>query len=236
MHKSNFKFNYQIKIKVKSPTEDQDCETCTVQSSVLNTSLVTKDDYGQWKLKYFEDVRHSATLSTINLTHTWPKWQISIQLPNKAAVIVISQIIQQYFNLGRMWKQFWHILLYLCRKTENKHTKIDGNHAKLVAANQFVEMVFTFLLNGSGTNSKDRGSGCLWYTNALTSLAYNSSSVCPHETTLLPPNYFCGILNWEFLWKLFNMIYFWLKWDKYKLQFTPRVHKFSKNIATTPKF
>jgi len=44
MHKSNFKFNYQIKIQVKSPTKDQDCETCTVSSSVLNTSQVMKDD------------------------------------------------------------------------------------------------------------------------------------------------------------------------------------------------
>jgi len=46
MHKSNFKFNYQIKIQVKSPTEDLDCETCTVWSSVLNTSQVglMKDD------------------------------------------------------------------------------------------------------------------------------------------------------------------------------------------------
>lgn len=46
MHKSNFKFNYQIKIQVKSPTEDQDCETSTVWSSVLKTSQVMKDD--QW--------------------------------------------------------------------------------------------------------------------------------------------------------------------------------------------
>jgi hypothetical protein len=44
MHKSNFTLNYQIKIQVKSPTEDQDCETCTVWSSVLNNSQVMMDD------------------------------------------------------------------------------------------------------------------------------------------------------------------------------------------------
>jgi len=73
MHKSKFKFNYQIKMQVKSPTEDQDCETCTVWSSVLNTSQVMKDEWinHSGKLRYFEDVSHSVTLPTI--THTSPK-------------------------------------------------------------------------------------------------------------------------------------------------------------------
>jgi hypothetical protein len=64
-------------------------------------------------------------------------------------------------KLGRLWKQFWHILIYLCRETENKHIKTAGNHAKLVAANPFPEMVFTLLLNVSGTISNDYGGGYL---------------------------------------------------------------------------
>jgi len=66
-------------------------------------------------------------------------------------------------KLGRLWKQFWYILIheYMCRETENKHIKTAGNHAKLVAANPFLEMVFTLLLNVPGTISNDYGSACL---------------------------------------------------------------------------
>jgi len=61
-------------------------------------------------------------------------------------------VLNGKMKLGRVWKQFWHILIYLCRETENKHIKTAGNHAKKVAANPFLEMVFTLLLNVSGTS------------------------------------------------------------------------------------
>ena len=44
-------------------------------------------------------------------------------------------VLNGKMKLGRMWKQFWHILIYLCRETENKYIKTAGNHAKLVAPN-----------------------------------------------------------------------------------------------------
>jgi hypothetical protein len=47
-------------------------------------------------------------------------------------------------KLGKMRKQLWHTLLYLCRKTEDIHIKTVGNHAKFVAANLFLETVLLY--------------------------------------------------------------------------------------------
>jgi hypothetical protein len=94
---------------------------------------------------------------------------------------------------GRLWKQFWHILIYLCRETENKHIKTAGNHANLVAANPFLEMVFTLLLNVSGTISNDRGSGCLWHTSVphkhcltIPYLSVHMKQLYPHQIIFVP--------------------------------------------------
>ena len=89
-------------------------------------------------------------------------------------------VLNGKIKLGRVWKQFWHILIYHCRETENKHTITAGNHAKLAAANLFLEMVFTLLLNVSGTNSND----CKWlpitYKCPSQALPYNSTHLSVH--------------------------------------------------------
>jgi hypothetical protein len=49
-------------------------------------------------------------------------------------------------KMENVWEQLRHILMYLCRKYEDKHIKIVGNQAKLVTANPFLEMVLLYFL------------------------------------------------------------------------------------------
>ena len=103
-------------------------------------------------------------------------------------------VLNGKMKLGRLWKQFWHILIYLCRETENKHIKTVGNRAKLVAANPFLEMVFTLLLNVSRTISNDYGSGSLRHTN----IPHKPCLTIPHLSVHMKQLYSHQIIFVEF--------------------------------------